>query len=204
MKKVILLILLIACCTTGYWLFDVINAPIEFEKTSQNRKKAVIERIKDIRSAQRAYKRQNGHFANSFDSLIQFVKNDSMDFEIRMGSADDSVAVKEGRVKTIKVRIAVKDTVFGKKKLNFDDLRYIPYSDNQEFKMAASIIETGAQGVKVPVFCASAEYKTYLGDLDNQQELINMYDFDKTVGRFPGVKVGSMERATNEAGNWED
>ncbi len=204
MKKVLLLVLTACAAAAGYWLYDVIKSPIEFSNVAEIRKTAVVERIKDIRTAQRAYRRVNGQFAPSFDSLINFVKNDSMQFEIKMGSADDSIAVAEGRVKTEIVTIAAKDTIFGNKQVNLDELKFIPFGNGAEFKMAATIIETGNQGLKVPVFCATAEYKTYLGDLNNPQELVNMYDVDKTVGTYPGIKVGSLERATNDAGNWEN
>lgn len=204
MKKVLMLILLIACLGAAYWLYDIFNAPIEFDKTVKMRSNAVVERIKDIRIAQRAYRKENGKFAPSFDSLINFIKNDSLVFEIKMGSEDDSVAVAEGRVKTVQVLVAVKDTIFVNRNIAIEDLRFIPYSDGKQYAMAAAVIKTGAQGVMVPVFCASAEYKTYLGDLGDEQELVNMYDYDKTIGRFPGIIVGSLEKATNEAGNWEN
>ena len=204
MKNVLLLILTACVLAAGYWLYVVINAPIEFNTSAEIRKTAVVEKIKDIRIAQRAYKRVKGQFAPSFDSLVNFINNDSIQYEIKMGSADDSVAVAEGRVKTIIKMIAAKDTVFGSRDVKIEELSLIPYGNGAEFKMSATIIETGNQGVKVPVFCATAEYKTYLGDLPNGQELVNLYDFDKTVGNFPGIKVGSLERATNDAGNWED
>ncbi len=204
MKKVLVLVLLVAAAAAGYWLFEVINAPIAFKNAADIRQKAVIEQIKDIREAQRAYRKAKGHFTESFDSLINFVKNDSLIFEIKMGDADDSIAVKEGRVRTEEVLIAVKDTIFGSRNVDIDKLSIIPFSNGQQFKMGATVLITGAQKIEVPVFCATAEYKTYLSDLGNDQELINLYDFDSTIGKFPGIKVGSLDTPTNEAGNWED
>lgn len=204
MKKVLLLILFIACGASTYWLYDVINAPIVFDNEVKRRSEIVVERIKDIRTAQRAYRKEKGHFAPTFDSLVHFIKNDSLTFEIRMGSADDDQAVKEGRVKTVILLVAAKDTLFNGRDVNFEELRFIPFSNGKEYAMGRAILETGAQGVMVPVLSVSAEYKTYLGDLNNDQELINMYDFDETVFRFPGIKIGSLEKATNEAGNWEN
>ena len=205
MKKMILtVVLLIMVALGGYLLYDVISAPIKFNDAVNARTKDVVEKIKDIRTAQRAYRKEKGHFAPSFDSLIYFVKNDSMVFEIKMGSADDSVAIKEGRVKTVKNYVSAMDTLFGHKNINIDELSIIPHSNGKKFKMAATIIETGNQNIKVPVFCATAEYKTYLESLDDKQALINMYDYDETLGVYPGIKVGSLEKPTNEAGNWED
>lgn len=205
MKKMIFNVVLLVLVIVGsYLLYSEISAPIKFNDAAEVRTTDVVEKIKDIRTAQRAYKKEKGNFAPSFDSLIYFVKNDSMVFEIKMGSKDDSVAVLAGKVKTVKRFVAAIDTLFGHKDINIDELRFIPHSGGQEFRMSATIIETGNQNIKVPVFSASAEYKTYLSGLNDKQALINMYDYDKTLGRFPGIKVGSLEKPTNEAGNWED
>lgn len=203
MKKVLQLVLLVAIIGVGYWLYDIINSPVEFQNEVKVRSTAVVERIKDIRTAQRAYKRVHGKYTGSFDTLINFIKNDSMEFLIAMGSEDDSVAVAQGKVKTHKVMIAVKDTIFGKRVFNYDELAIIPFSDNQRFKMAASELKTESS-IVIPVFCASAEYKTFLSSLGNNQELINLYDYSNAANKFPGIKVGSLEKANNDAGNWED
>lgn len=203
MKKVFQLVLLVAIIAASYWLFKVIDSPVQFQKTLTVRNAAVVERIKDIRSAERAYKRAYGKFTGNFDTLINFVKNDSMVFEIAMGSLDDSVAVAQGRVKTQKVKIAVKDTIFGKKVFNYDELAFVPFSNNEKFKLAANELATESS-VVIPVLCISAEYSAYMWDVEPHQELVNLYNLNKEQGKFPGIKVGSLEKANNEAGNWED
>lgn len=203
MKKVFQLVLLVAIIVAGYWLFKVLDGPVQFQKTLSVRSADVVVRIKDIRSAERAYKRVYGKFTGDFDTLINFVKNDSMVFEIAMGSLDDSAAFAQGRVKAQKVKIAVKDTIFGKRVFNYDDLAYIPHSQNEKFKLAARELKTESS-IVIPVLCISAEYKTYMSDVDPYQELINLYNLNKEQDKFPGIKVGSLEKANNEAGNWED
>ena len=123
-----------------------------------------------------------------------------------MGSADDSVAVAKGLVKTEKFKMAVIDTVFGEKKLTRDqvrNLRYIPFAaEGTEFIMDAGMFTTESK-VIVPVFECKAPYKTFLADLD-RQELINLIHECKNIFEvYPGVKVGAMDAATNDAGNWE-
>ena len=88
-----------------------------------------------------------------------------------------------------------------------EQLRYIPYSAQAnggvpvEFIMGAGEVEVG--NVKVPVFEAKAPYKTFLLDLE-EQLLINLIDEQKNVlYNYPGVKVGDLNQATNDAGNWE-
>lgn len=200
MKKVILIILIAGVAGLSYVLYNQIMTPLNFENTVSLREKEVIQRLKDIRSAQRAFKLSHGVYTKSMDSLIDFVKNDSLTFEIKFGSEDDSVAKAKGLVKVEQIKIAVLDTIFNK---NFkaDELKFIPFSGNTPFIMDADTIRTESK-VLIPVFEAKAPYKTFLSDLD-MQELVNLIDRRKSTDKYPGIKVGSIEAATNDAGNWE-
>lgn len=213
-KTLIQIVLAIVMVVLAYMLYDSIMTPVRFDKTTEARKAAVIERIIDIRSAQRGYKQVYGTYTGSFDTLINFVLTADMEFERQLVSNDDSVGLarlKKLRKKNIeKFTVKAIDTVFGAKKLTpeqIQQLRYIPYSATAnggepiEFIMGAAEVEVG--NVKVPVFEAKAPYKTFLLDL-NEQLLINLIDEQKNVLRnYPGVKVGDLKQATNDAGNWE-
>lgn len=200
MKKIIQIVLLFAIIGLGYWLYSIFNTPIEFNREREVREAAVIERLKDIRKAQRAFKQANGRFTGNFDTLINFVQYDSLTFERAIGSLDDSLAVAKGLVKREKFKVAVADTVFGR---GFDvrQMRYVPFTDNKEFILGAANVTTES-GVVVPVFEAKAPYAWFLSDL-NRQELINLLDLRKTLEKYEGLKVGSLTEATNDAGNWE-
>ncbi|MBR7129397.1 MAG: hypothetical protein IKD05_03885 [Tidjanibacter sp.] len=215
MKKTIIQILLaVVVVAMAYLLYDSIMTPVRFDDTKIAREKAVIERISDIRSAQRGYKQVYGKYTGSFDTLINFVLTAEMEFERQLVSSDDSVGLaklKKARKKNIeKFTVKAIDTVFGAKKLTpaqIEQLRYIPYSaqanggEVKEFIMGAGMVEVG--NVKVPVFEARAPYKAFLLDL-NEQLLINLIDEQKNVlYRYPGIKVGDLYQATNDAGNWE-
>ncbi|MBQ3071483.1 MAG: hypothetical protein IJD12_07360 [Tidjanibacter sp.] len=215
MKKTIIQILLaVVVVAMAYLLYDSIMTPVRFDDTKIAREKAVIERISDIRSAQRGYKQVYGKYTGSFDTLINFVLTAEMEFERQLVSSDDSVGLaklKRARKKNIeKFTVKAIDTVFGAKKLTpaqIEQLRYIPYSaqanggEVKEFIMGAGMVEVG--NVKVPVFEARAPYKAFLLDL-NEQLLINLIDEQKNVlYRYPGIKVGDLYQATNDAGNWE-
>lgn len=215
MKKTILqIVLAIVVVALAYMLYDSLMTPVRFDDTKVAREKAVIERISDIRSAQRGYKQVYGKYTGSFDTLINFVLTAEMEFERQLVSSDDSVGLaklKKARKKNIeKFTVKAIDTVFGAKKLTpaqIEQLRYIPYSaqanngEVKEFIMGAGEVEVG--NVKVPVFEAKAPYKTFLLDL-NEQLLINLIDEQKNVlYRYPGIKVGDLYQATNDAGNWE-
>lgn len=196
----------VAIAVLAFILFRQIMAPLEFKKQVRIREAAVIDRIKDIRSAEQAFKQKNQHYTADFDSLIDFVLNDSLEFERQIGSKDDSVAVAKGLVRTEKFIKAVKDTVFAPKRLTVEqikNLRIIPHSEPaKEFILRAGMLTTESK-VVVPVFEAKAPYKDFMMGLDEQM-LVNLIDEAKKVyHKYPGIAVGSIESATNDAGNWE-
>lgn len=204
-KAAIQIVLALVVVGLAFVVYRQLTIPLQFDKEVSKRSAAVIDRIKDIRSAERAYKQAYDKYCGNFDSLIAFVLTDSMVYERSFGSADDSVAVAQGLVKSEKFKVAVIDTVFGTKKLTpeqVEQLRFIPYTDNAEYILEAGALETES-GVTVQVFECRAPYKAFLADL-NHQELVNLIDERKnTFKDYPGIKVGSMTSATNDAGNWE-
>ena len=83
-----------------------------------------------------------------------------------------------------------------------EKLKYVPVADTvAEFHLGAGVIATGS-GIKVPVFEAKAHNNTILINL-NRQMVINLNDQRRTNQKYPGLKVGSLEDANNNAGNWE-
>jgi organic radical activating enzyme len=147
-------------------------------------------------------------YTGSFDTLITFAKEGNLKLVKSEGSLTDSMlqagiteamAVKQGIIKRDTVLVAVKDSIC--KNFNPDSLCYVPYTNGAKFKMGASSITTSS-GLVIPVFEARVENRVYLKGLDNQ-ERINMDKLAETLGRYPGLKVGSLEEANNNAGNWE-
>lgn len=189
-------------------LFRSIQKPIQFEKQKKVRYDAVIQKLKDIRTAQIAFKDVNERFTGDFDSLINFVKYDSFPMVKAIGRIPDelvdSLGVKKAELEALKrglisrdtVKIGILDSLFSTD-YAIDSLRYIPYGNGEEFKLGAGVVETGSK-VKVQVFEASAENFVILNGLDRQL-IINLNDGKD----FPGLKVGSLTEATNNAGNWE-
>ena len=204
MKKTLIQVgLSLLIIVAGYLLYSSLNAPIVFATNLEARSAEVIQKLSDIRTIQRAYKIKNGSYTNNFDELIRFVKNDSLVYEIASGSADDSVAVAEGRVTSFKISVAARDTLFSKRVVNFDELSIIPNSGGLKFDLGTKILTTES-GVDVDVFEAKAEYKTFLTSIPNsKQEIINLYDKKETENKYQGIKVGSLEKANNNAGSWE-
>lgn len=211
MKKLFQILLAVVIVGLVYVIYVQISTPIRFDDELKAKKAQVIERIKDIRTAQRAYKSKYQRFTGSFDTLASFVLNDTLELERKIVDEDDSVAMamlkKSGKKNIEKFKVAVIDTIFSPKKLTRQDverLRFIPGTDRQaEYIMEAGIITTESK-VVIPIVECRAPYKLFLDTVAYRQEIINLIDDDvNNYNRYPGVKFGSMESGNNEAGNWE-
>ena len=209
MKKGIQIFLGLVIVALIYVVADMIHTPLKFEQQLKSRNADVIVKLKDIRAAERAFKSKYQHFTSDFDSLINFILNDSLELERKLVDEDDSVAMaqlKKAKKQNIeKYNLAVIDTIFNPRKLSkeqIQNLRYIPHTNNMEFILEDGAVEKG--NVKVPVVECRAPYKTYLDTVEFRQNVINLID-DKVnnFGQYAGLKFGSMEGSNNEAGNWE-
>ena len=211
MKKLFQISLAVAIVGLVYVIYVQISTPIRFDKETKAKKAQVIDRIKDIRTAQRAFKSKYQHFTASFDSLSAFVLTDTLELERKIVDEDDSAAMamlkKSGKKNIEKFKIAVIDTIFAPKKVTRQDVenfRFIPGTGNKaQFIMEAGIITTESK-VVIPVVECRAPYKAFLDTVAYRQEVINLIDEEQNnFNRYPGVKFGSMDSGNNEAGNWE-
>ena len=225
-KAIVNIVLLLAIVGITYKIVQSIQKPVKFNKEVKAREAVGIQRMKDIRDLQVAYKSVNGKFASTLDSLILFYNTGNMEILMQVGSNDDSLAVahtealkKANRkitaqdlyklylegdknlVFVVKSEIPVRDTLF-RSRTDFviDSLKYIPFSGKQQTEMEAVIKKVS--GVDVPLFEARMPYKKLLKGLDNQLR-INLDADRKAQNRFEGLQVGSVNTPNNNAGNWE-
>ncbi len=210
MKTAFQILLTIAILVLAYLCIDSINKPVKFKKDYETRRDGVIERLKEIRSAQVAYRSVNGIYTASFDTLTAFVANDSLPMVRMEGALTDSMleagmtevtALEMGIITRDTSRISVKDSLFSRKPWILDSLRYVPFTDQKTFEMGIGVIKTASE-VEVPVFEARVHNHIYLNGLD-EQEVINISDRQRQLEKYPGLKVGSLTEANNNAGNWE-
>jgi hypothetical protein len=198
MKLGIQLALSFAILILGYFVFDSINSKIQFEKELKKRKETVTERLKDIRTAQIAYKNLNGEYANDFDVLINFVRTGQMPIIKLIGDAEDSLQVAQGLVIRDTTYVNLMDTLFPERlnqnrirAFHLDSLPVIPFSGGERFALDAGEIEKNK--VKVKVFEAFASYKQILKDLETENHSVKLNE---------GLRVGSMTEPST-SGNWE-
>ncbi len=210
MKKAVQIVLGLVIIALIWVIASLIARPLSFEKQLEERNAVVIEKLKDIRTAERAYKSKYKKFTDNFDTLAHFILNDSLQMERKLVDEDDSVAMamlkrlKKKNVETYYIHVI--DTIFSPRKLTAEDvhnLRYIPFTNNTvEFYLEAGEAATGSTMV-LPVIECRAPYKAYLDTIEYRQNIINLID-DRVnnFGQYAGLMFGSMEGSNNEAGNW--
>ena len=185
------------------WL--VYRSPIslkEFQEETNYRKSAVIQDLKDIRTAQIAFKDKYRVYAGDFNSLLSFVKNDSLAVVKAIGETPDSLtedqALLAGIISRDTVFVPVYQTIYNQDYLDTRDSRFpfdleklsmVPFSD-KTFSIESGNIEKGK--VVVQVFEVSTTFGTFLNGLDATNKGI---DLDNTL------RVGSMSDASIN-GNW--
>ncbi|MCG8582423.1 MAG: hypothetical protein MI866_21035, partial [Bacteroidales bacterium] len=135
------------------------------------------------------------------DSLPLVKKEGSLTDSMRAEGMTEIKALALGIISRDTIRVSVKDSLFPAG-YPVDSLKYIPFIDGDKmYEMGAGIVVTGS-GVKVQVFEAKVHNNIYLAGLE-PQEVINLNDKTEKLERYPGLKVGSLEAANNNAGNWE-
>lgn len=165
-------------------LFQNIRKPILFNQQKKTRYEAVIQRLKEIRSSQLAYKEMKGKFANNFDSLLYNIKNGKQMIVKVIGNPDDTTQ----KIRRDTLYRPVRDSLFPPNYV-IDSLPFIPFGTGEKFTIDAGEIERGK--VKVQVFEVKANNEIILKGLDEKF-------YDKKVG----LQVGSMSDPIY-SGNWE-
>jgi uncharacterized protein YpmB len=211
MKTALNIVFTVIILVLIYFLFQSIMEPIRFNKEKDTREAAIKARLVDVRTAQEAFKSVKGHYTGSFDTLITFLKTDSLPLVFKRGAITDEMiaqgittekqAVKKGLISRDTSYIAVRDSIFDKG-YPLDNLRFVPGLENTEFQMSASRVMTTSM-VLVNVFEAYVLNDVFLKDLDRQLVVNYNEQRTKTTG-FPGMKVGDVKVPNNNAGNWED
>jgi type II secretory pathway pseudopilin PulG len=197
-NNVIKVVLLVVILVLAFLVFESIMRPVRFNQEVNKRNNAVIQQLKDIRTAQMAYRNIHGTYTNSFDTLLTFLNEGFIPVVKMVPDPEDTTYTKTIR-DTIGF-IPVADSLYGNRpNFQVDALKVIRYSDNEVFDMDAGTIERG--GVAVNVFEASAHFNTFLKGL-NRQMVVNLIAARDQLERFPGLKVGSMVDASLD-GNWE-
>lgn len=183
-KIIVAAVLWLVVAGLGFWLYKIIQDPVQFEADYNKRFKKTTQRMEDVRIAQGYYLKAKGEYAGSFDDLIASIKNDLITEVIVNGNADDTSVITTYDT----VRYYIKDDIELTVTSNFDSLRRIPFTD-EEFDLQADILKL--QRVEVPVYELQAPKAKYLKGL--KKEYWELKD---------DLIMGSVIEATDK-GNWE-
>ena len=207
MKIGIQIVLWVASIFFAYKIYDSINGPIKFNEEKNVRYAKVINRLKDIRTAQIAHRDVKGVFSNNFDSLIKFIdegqftlieKRDSSFLEYDRTYRIDML--REIIVIDTLGTVPVKDSLFGTS-LSYKNMAFIPIEgvDDQKFEIAAKVIDKN--GYKVPVFEVKVKKNVIL--FDQNKDLIKQENETISVDGVNGPEIilGSLSNVSNN-GNW--
>ena len=205
-RKQITYVLFLFSAILVFAIYNSINAPIEFNMVKNERYLKVIDRLKDIRNAQVAFKSVNGIYSNDFEELVKFV--DSAQFTIVQKR--DSSYMQYDRVYRIDMLrevivvdtlgyVSVKDSLFS----NTDSYKYmasIPIEGvDEKFKLKADIIDKN--GYNVPVFEVRVSKDLIL--FDQNKDLITQEKQTVSVDGVngPDIVLGSLSDVSTN-GNW--
>tara|TARA_B100000579_G_C22761732_1_gene819305 strand:- start:600 stop:1235 length:636 start_codon:yes stop_codon:yes gene_type:complete len=206
--KKITLILIPINIILAFFVYDSISSEVEFNKQAKERIAENVQKLKDLRTLQIAYKRENEVFADNFNSLLDFLENDSTTIIKSVGETPDSLingqqisdaqALEMGLISRDTIYVSAIESIFDENYLRSRENKYpfdintlsiIPFTDKQ-YNIDANVIEKGK--VNVQVFEISAAFKDVFNGLDAENK---KYDLNSLL------KVGSMTEASLN-GNW--
>jgi hypothetical protein len=211
MRRVIQILFVLVIIVLGYLIVESIMEPIRFNQEVKVREQATINRLIDIREAEKAYKDVYKKYTGSFDTLIAFVDTGNFTVVKAIGDIPEEWldelgfekarerALKEGVISRESQKVPVLDSLFASG-FPTDSLRYVPYTDGVNFKLTSGELLTSSNLV-VQVVEASCLYDDLLNGMDKQL-VVNYKDERKKIVGFEGLKFGSMEEGTL-TGNWE-
>ena len=206
--KKIALILIPLNIILAYFVYNSVDSEVVFNEQAKERISENVQKLKDLRTLQIAFKKEKNVFANDFPTLLSFLMNDSLQIIKSEGETPDSMingkqltdirALELGLIKRDTFYVSAKNSIFDETylntrnenfTLNINTISKIPFTD-LDYNIEASEIEKGK--VAVQVFEISASYRNVLIGLDAENK---KYALDNLL------KVGSMTEASLN-GNW--
>ncbi|MCL2027159.1 MAG: hypothetical protein FWG79_01605 [Bacteroidales bacterium] len=230
LKNITRIVLGIAAIILAYFLFESIMKPQRFETLRIRKEAEIVNRLKDIRTAQIAFRNTHGRFVSTLDSLVIFLEHGQLPTVRRTGEIPEEMTEAEA----LKQKLIRRDTVFTEaysvlfppdtikerhlttpeeiaefrrtqRETHLANLKYIPFTNRtKEFAIETGFVERGSAeaSISVPVIEVSAFLLDYMSEPEYRQLVINSVKRSIDINRFPGRKFGSMTDPITE-GNWE-
>ncbi len=206
MKKLLIQIVLgLLVVFLTYKVYNSIMEPVRYKEDWTKREKVIINKLNEIKELQIEYKKINGRYTSSFDTLIDFYQNGVMPLVMKNGEVPDSLseetALKMGIITRDTTYVPIKDTLLkNEEDFNINQLAIVPFTDGKvKFEMEASSVVKS--NFKVPVFEVKCYKKDYLAKIKEQDLLQNDLRIMKEDDKFPGLILGSLTEPSTD-GNW--
>ena len=126
-------LLAVAAIVLAWLCYNSITTPIKFSEEKERREKAIIQRLSDIRKAEVEYRNLKGDYTDSFDTLMNFIKNEKSAIILKEGELTDKQleegmtekeAVKLGLIKRDTTYVSMQVALFGEN-YNVDSFRIL-------------------------------------------------------------------------------
>tara|TARA_Y100000766_G_C18889467_1_gene597731 strand:+ start:643 stop:1887 length:1245 start_codon:yes stop_codon:yes gene_type:complete len=179
----------------GVRVYFTLANDIKFEETYELREKVVREKLMQIKNLQVEYLSVNQKYTNSWDSLINFAKNDSAQIVRYLVDKNDTAAVNNAIRNNLPIRdttyIPIDIKIFGESHgINIDSISYIPFTKKQ-FSLKTNKAKN-ANNRDVFYIEVKAKTKEFV-------EMLKIYPENFDEEKF--IQFGSLAEPTTE-GNW--
>lgn len=232
-KILTFLVLPVAVLGLLYAIVSSVREPVDFNEEKASREAVAIQRLKDLRDLQVAFKNVYGRYSPTVDSLKWFYNEGKMKVVLQVGSKDDSLAVANTKAVTAKIKRQfrrltpaqlneklLQEYETNQTKLVFQIEKSLPVKDTLFIHRADFCVDSLAI---IPFSGDSLEMASTIKTVSgvkvplfeakvpynslligmDKQLLINLNAEKNDMGHYPGLMVGSIDQPNNNAGNWE-
>lgn len=215
-RIVVSILLWAATAFIAFLIYSSIMKPIEFEKEKDNRYKAAVQIMIDLKKAQLGYKTIHGEYADTFEKLVNFIDTEKFAIVTRRDTSIIDVAKNKaynivtdatgagGYFKDIVIKdtigyVSVKDSLF-KNNDRYKSLNVVKYK-NVEVPVVMKTSSVIRNETKLPVFQAVIDKNALLVGLD--EELLAQENKVEDINEIngPEITLGSLVEITL-TGNW--
>lgn len=211
------LLLLVGALFIAYLGWQSVNEPVSFDKERDDKYVEVINKMREIRDAQIAYRDYHNQYAPTWDDLVSFIDTgkyvvlEKKDVKVMKTQRGLSYEGTETVVDTLDI-VPLRDSVFKKyktaTKAEINELRYIPgLKDKKEFEIESTLEEEydslNERNVRTIRFEVRAPKRVLLNSLgDDYDEFYVEREINAKKGIKDSVlKVGSLYINSTD-GNW--
>jgi hypothetical protein len=193
MRLVINVILFLIIAALVWLLAQSIREPIAFKNEKDRRERVVIDKLKEIRRAQEAFRDIKGGFAPTFDSLRNVLNRDSFRIVQVFGDPDDPNF--KGKITYDTFYLSAKDSIIALG-ISLEDIEFVPFTGRTaQFEIAADTLTY--QSTLVNVVEVGVKRKVFMGPYADKRYA----KYDRAYNPDSYIKFGNMT-APNLSGNW--